>query len=83
MLLIVLKTPFFTHYICMENQGQIVSVESPCIRHCCLDENDVCLGCFRTLTEITQWTLVDKKTQQSFLENASVRKAQQNINQQQ
>jgi predicted Fe-S protein YdhL (DUF1289 family) len=28
---------------------------SPCIRHCCLDENDVCVGCYRTLSEILGW----------------------------
>ncbi|QBF84345.1 DUF1289 domain-containing protein [Shewanella maritima] len=30
-------------------------VQSPCIRHCCLDENDVCLGCQRTYKEILDW----------------------------
>ncbi|EKO3464267.1 DUF1289 domain-containing protein [Vibrio fluvialis] len=32
------------------------AVPSPCIRNCCLDDNDVCLGCFRTLEEILAWT---------------------------
>jgi predicted Fe-S protein YdhL (DUF1289 family) len=31
-------------------------VPSPCVRNCCLDENDVCLGCNRSLTEICEWT---------------------------
>jgi len=31
------------------------AVASPCIRHCCLDDNDICLGCFRTLDEIKDW----------------------------
>lgn len=29
---------------------------SPCIRCCCLDQNNLCLGCFRTLDEITGWS---------------------------
>ena len=29
---------------------------SPCIRNCCLDENDVCCGCKRTLHEIVNWS---------------------------
>ena len=29
-----------------------MSVESPCIRHCTLDDADICLGCGRTLDEI-------------------------------
>ncbi len=31
------------------------AVASPCVRNCCLDDNDVCLGCFRTLDEIKDW----------------------------
>ena len=30
-------------------------IPSPCVRNCCLDENDVCLGCFRALSEIIGW----------------------------
>ncbi|MCT7940280.1 MULTISPECIES: DUF1289 domain-containing protein [Shewanella] len=30
-------------------------VVSPCIRHCSLDEQDICLGCHRTLDEILGW----------------------------
>lgn len=31
------------------------SSESPCVRNCCLDERDVCLGCGRRLAEILSW----------------------------
>jgi uncharacterized protein len=30
-------------------------VPSPCVRICCLDENDICLGCYRTISEICGW----------------------------
>ena len=30
-------------------------LQSPCVRNCCLNEDDVCLGCGRTLAEITAW----------------------------
>ncbi|NOH72004.1 DUF1289 domain-containing protein [Vibrio pectenicida] len=30
-------------------------VPSPCVRLCCLNEEDICLGCYRTLTEILDW----------------------------
>lgn len=46
---------------------------SPCIRNCCLDEHDVCLGCFRSLDEITGWTQADEQTRQRFLTNAKSR----------
>lgn len=29
---------------------------SPCIRNCCLDTNDVCLGCGRHVDEIVGWS---------------------------
>ncbi len=28
---------------------------TPCVRNCCLDQYDVCMGCFRTLEEILHW----------------------------
>ncbi|WP_019616817.1 DUF1289 domain-containing protein [Psychromonas ossibalaenae] len=28
---------------------------SPCIRNCCLDQSDICMGCFRSLQEIKEW----------------------------
>lgn len=30
-------------------------VKSPCVHICCLDEQDICLGCYRSCDEITQW----------------------------
>jgi hypothetical protein len=29
---------------------------SPCVRNCCLDEGDVCMGCGRSLEEIIAWS---------------------------
>ncbi|MCW8884402.1 MAG: DUF1289 domain-containing protein [Motiliproteus sp.] len=36
-----------------------MTVANPCVRHCCLNEQDICLGCFRSLSEITGWTRMD------------------------
>jgi predicted Fe-S protein YdhL (DUF1289 family) len=33
----------------------IIGVPSPCVRNCCLDERDVCLGCYRHIEEIIRW----------------------------
>lgn len=30
-------------------------VPSPCVGICCPDENDICMGCLRTMPEVTQW----------------------------
>lgn len=50
-------------------------IESPCIRHCCLDENDVCMGCHRTLGEIKEWGVTDSETRRAILNNAEQRKS--------
>jgi predicted Fe-S protein YdhL (DUF1289 family) len=48
---------------------------SPCIRHCCLDEADICLGCGRHVDEITGWHNADEGRKREILEQASVRRA--------
>jgi predicted Fe-S protein YdhL (DUF1289 family) len=30
-------------------------VISLCVRNCCLDQQDICMGCFRHLDEIVGW----------------------------
>jgi predicted Fe-S protein YdhL (DUF1289 family) len=29
---------------------------TPCVRNCCLDENDICIGCHRSISEIIAWS---------------------------
>ncbi|WP_285360019.1 DUF1289 domain-containing protein [Pseudomonas sp. fls2-241-TYG-175] len=31
-------------------------VRSPCVSICALDEDDICTGCQRTVSEITRWS---------------------------
>jgi uncharacterized protein len=49
-------------------------VQSPCVRNCCLDDGDTCLGCFRSLDEIKEWGIVDSHRRREILQNASQRK---------
>lgn len=49
------------------------SIQSPCIRNCCLDRNDVCLGCFRTLSEIIAWGQASNEKRKTILLNAKQR----------
>lgn len=35
---------------------QPVPVASPCVRRCTLNDQDVCVGCGRTLADIVGWT---------------------------
>ncbi|MEL7538973.1 MAG: DUF1289 domain-containing protein [Pseudomonadota bacterium] len=32
---------------------------SPCVRICTLDDSNICIGCGRTLDEITRWSRLD------------------------
>lgn len=36
------------------------ALHSPCIRMCTLDEEDICIGCGRSLEEIKGWTAYSK-----------------------
>jgi predicted Fe-S protein YdhL (DUF1289 family) len=31
-------------------------VKSPCVAVCALNEDDICIGCYRTTSEIARWT---------------------------
>jgi len=53
----------------------LLRVQSPCIRNCCLGEDDVCLGCFRQLAEITRWSESDDVERRLILQKARTRKA--------
>ncbi|MDB5813745.1 MAG: hypothetical protein JWN23_862 [Rhodocyclales bacterium] len=57
-----------------EYEGEGEFVVSPCIRICCLDENDVCLGCFRTLDEIKDWRAADNSTRECILQRCTARR---------
>ncbi len=46
---------------------------SPCVRNCCLDDDDVCLGCGRTLTEILAWHGADAAAKFDILDAAAQR----------
>lgn len=54
----------------------VSAVSSPCIRQCCLDDNDVCLGCFRSLKEITAWGGASDGRRRRILQRAAQRKQQ-------
>jgi predicted Fe-S protein YdhL (DUF1289 family) len=50
------------------------AAQSPCVRNCCLDDDDTCLGCFRSLEEIKEWGVVDRHRRGIILQNARRRK---------
>lgn len=52
-----------------------MTVNSPCIRVCCLDDDDVCLGCYRTLNEITGWAAMSEPDKSECLSRCAERQA--------
>lgn len=49
------------------------AVESPCVDICRLDENDVCVGCFRTAREIGAWLSYSDEQRSQIMVRLSVR----------
>ena len=50
------------------------SLQSPCIRDCCLGDDLTCLGCFRSMDEIKEWGLADNPRRHVILQNAQQRR---------
>jgi len=53
---------------------QSVRVESPCIRNCTLDDDDICVGCFRSLEEICAWGGASNEQRLEALRQATARR---------
>jgi predicted Fe-S protein YdhL (DUF1289 family) len=51
-------------------------IPSPCVRNCCLDEQDVCLGCGRSLDEIKVWSEASGAERLGILGRAAARRAE-------
>jgi len=62
----------------MDKKQQTIQshINSPCVRNCCLNEQDICLGCFRHLSEITGWAAMNEIEQKQVLVNCQQRKKQ-------
>jgi predicted Fe-S protein YdhL (DUF1289 family) len=58
----------------MNDQSQNLTLESPCVRNCCLNDDDVCLGCGRSLREITAWSVASDEAKKRILDAASERR---------
>ncbi|MEF2524368.1 DUF1289 domain-containing protein [Vibrio mimicus] len=52
---------------------EMCSYKSPCVRNCCLDDKDICIGCGRTLDEICRWSSATNSGKQELLINSLAR----------
>ena len=48
---------------------------SPCISVCLLDEDDICVGCYRSAEEITDWFTATAEEKRVMLRRAQERQA--------
>ena len=55
-------------------------VKSPCVRNCCLNEEDVCMGCYRTIAEIIEWGQANNVERNAILQMAKQRENTLGIN---
>lgn len=53
---------------------------SPCVGNCCLNNDDICLGCYRHIDEIVGWNGKERAEQIEIVERASERKSQASQN---
>ena len=48
-------------------------VKSPCVNICALDEQDICVGCYRSADEITAWTSLSDDSRREVVRRAEER----------
>jgi uncharacterized protein len=54
--------------------SEVRELASPCISVCLLDDKDICLGCFRSAEEITDWFMASPEEKRAILERARDRR---------
>lgn len=56
-------------------------IASPCVRNCCLNQQDMCVGCFRVLDEIVGWGAASKERKEQILLCCAARRRSANVGQ--
>ncbi|MGR0278580.1 DUF1289 domain-containing protein [Marinomonas dokdonensis] len=52
------------------------TVKSPCVNLCSLNDEDICIGCFRTGQEITRWGRLTQREKRDVLIKVRKRESQ-------
>ena len=58
----------------MEQKIRVPTLDKPCIRQCCLNEKDICMGCFRTFDDMKLWRMATQKEKLDILQYAKERR---------
>jgi uncharacterized protein len=59
----------------MSNSSKPAVTTSPCVRNCCLDKEDICVGCFRHINEIVGWASLSDEDKKQIVKNTEQRRA--------
>ncbi len=49
-------------------------IRSPCVNICFLEDDDICVGCYRHSDEITEWSAASNEHKKEILEKSSERR---------
>jgi len=52
----------------------MADINRPCVRRCTLNEEEICLGCFRTFNDMLLWNKASNEEKQEILNLAEQRK---------
>ena len=50
------------------------SPASPCVSVCVLDGDDICMGCYRSATEVTDWFMATDEEKRQILARSQERR---------
>lgn len=53
--------------------SDIQRISSPCVSICALDDQDICIGCYRSGHEITQWGAMNDEQKREVMERVAER----------
>lgn len=59
------------------NDQNQIDIASPCVQNCCLDRQDICVGCFRHIDEIVGWRNLSPLQKKRVLDECRQRKGKQ------
>jgi predicted Fe-S protein YdhL (DUF1289 family) len=57
-----------------DGEERVKEPESPCISVCALDDKDICMGCYRSAEEITDWFMASAQDKRQILKRAQERR---------
>jgi uncharacterized protein len=49
-------------------------VPSPCNDNCVMNDDDICIGCYRSFIEVVKWSKADKEMRLQYLKNIQERR---------